>query len=94
MLLFFIFLSFIVTIRGTIFIYYFACFCSQHLILSYSFPLVYFYVFLSQTVELVALRLDACFGEALPVCVCPRILLLAVKDSLQDRAWVLKRSNL
>jgi len=55
---------------------------------------LYFYVFLSQTVELVALRLDACFGEALPVCVCPRMLLLAVKDSLQDRAWVLKRSNL
>lgn len=55
---------------------------------------LYFYVFLSQTVELVALRLDACFGEALPVCVCPRMLLLDVKDSLQDRAWVLKRSNL
>ena len=54
----------------------------------------HFYVFLSQTVELVALRLDACFGEALPVCVCPRMLLLDVKDSLQDRAWVLKRSNL
>ena len=55
---------------------------------------LYFYVFLSQTVELVALHLDACFGEALPVCVCPRMLLLDVKDSLQDRAWVLKRSNL
>lgn len=76
LLLFVIFLNFVITIRGTIFIYYFEGFVlySQFSILSYlySFQQVYCYVFISvsKTIELVTLCPDKWVGEALCVCVC------------------------